>query len=105
DWSSDVCSSDLSLSTSAPAEWVGRGTTESQKGRESMRGTRLWMGLALLVALMALVVTGCGDDDDGGDDGATTTEETAAGGADFETAEEGVLTVGTDAPYPPFEIG
>lgn len=63
------------------------------------------MGLALLVALMALVVTGCGDDDDGGDDGATTTEETAAGGADFETAEEGVLTVGTDAPYPPFEIG
>jgi polar amino acid transport system substrate-binding protein len=68
-----------------------------------MRGTRLWLLIAMIAALFATaLVAGCGDDDD--DDGEATTEETTAS-ADFDTIEEGVLTVGTDAPYPPFLIG
>jgi polar amino acid transport system substrate-binding protein len=63
-----------------------------------MRGTRIWLVIALIAALFATaLVAGCGDDDD---DDATTEETTASG--DFETIEEGVLSVGTDAPYPPF---
>jgi polar amino acid transport system substrate-binding protein len=63
-----------------------------------MRGTRLWLVIAMIAALFATaLVAGCGDDDD---DDATTEETTASG--DFETIEEGVLSVGTDAPYPPF---
>ncbi len=66
------------------------------------RFTRLF---ALLLALVALGLVGCGGDD--GDDGAATngtdametTEE-----ASFETVEEGVLTVGSDIPFPPFEF-
>jgi polar amino acid transport system substrate-binding protein len=67
-----------------------------------MRGTRLWMAIALLAALLATAVAaGCGDDEE--DDGAATM---ASGGtaADLETLDEGVLSVGTDAPFPPFEI-
>jgi polar amino acid transport system substrate-binding protein len=65
-----------------------------------MRGTRLWAMLALCAALALGVIAGCGDDDDG--------DSTSGGGAtasDVETIEEGVLLVGTDTPYPPFEIG
>ncbi len=66
------------------------------------RFTRLF---ALLLALVALGLVGCGGDD--GDDGAATngtdametTEE-----ASFETVDEGVLTVGSDIPFPPFEF-
>lgn len=61
--------------------------------------TRLRPALLALVAAMlaiALVAAGCGGgDDEGGGE--------AAGGV--ETIEEGILTVGTDAPFPPFEIG
>jgi polar amino acid transport system substrate-binding protein len=58
--------------------------------------------LALLAAL-ALVVTagfvvGCGDDDD--DDGGGS-----GGGDDLGLITEGELLVGTDTPFPPFEIG
>ena len=63
-----------------------------------MRGTRLWTLLALVAALaLGIVAAGCGDDE----------EETSDGGgtASVETLEEGVLTVGTDTPFPPFEIG
>jgi polar amino acid transport system substrate-binding protein len=68
-----------------------------------MRGTRIWLVIAMIAALFATAfVAGCGDDDD--DDGGTT-ETTGGATADFETIEEGVLTVGTDAPYPPFLIG
>jgi polar amino acid transport system substrate-binding protein len=54
------------------------------------------------MAAFALVLTagfavGCGDDDDDGDSG--------GGGADLGTITEGQLLVGTDTPYPPFEIG
>jgi len=64
-----------------------------------MRGTRLWILLALCAALALGVVAGCGDDDDDSTsgDGGTT--------ADVQTQESGVLSVGTDTPFPPFEIG
>lgn len=68
-----------------------------------MRGTRLWL-LIGIVALLAsgFVAAGCGDDDEG--------DETAAGGSassgeDLGLISEGTLAVGTDTPYPPFEIG
>ncbi len=64
-----------------------------------MRGTRLWTLLALCGLLVAgAIVAGCGSDD----------ESTSGGGGtsgSAETIEEGVLLVGTDTPYPPFEIG
>lgn len=67
-----------------------------------MRGTRLW----ILVGLIALLVSGfaaagCGGDDDEGDNGETT----EAGAEDLGLISEGTLTVGTDTPFPPFEIG
>lgn len=66
-----------------------------------MRGSRLWLALSLIVALLAgAVVAGCGDDDDE----TTTTEETDGATAEVRTIKEGVLSVGTDAPFPPFEI-
>lgn len=64
-----------------------------------MRGTRLWLVIAMIAALFATaIVTGCGDDEDGGDTQTTATE-------DLGTLEEGELLVGTDAPFAPFEIG
>ena len=62
-----------------------------------MRSRLLILVAALTLGLTALVAVGCGDDDDDG--GGTTDESTTA---TFETIEEGVLSVGTDAPYPPF---
>jgi polar amino acid transport system substrate-binding protein len=57
---------------------------------------------ALLAALAIIAVggfiAGCGDDDD--DDGTTT-----AAGGDLGLIQEGQLLVGTDTPFPPFEIG
>jgi polar amino acid transport system substrate-binding protein len=44
----------------------------------------------------ALIAAGCGGDDDDGGDG---------GGEDLNLISEGTLTVGTDTPFPPFEIG
>jgi polar amino acid transport system substrate-binding protein len=67
-----------------------------------MRGTRLWLAIGLIAALFATaLVAGCGDDDD--DDDGTTTEEPAS--ADLNTIKDGVISAGTDAPYPPFIIG
>ena len=66
------------------------------------RFTRLF---ALLLALVALGLVGCGGDD--GDDGAATNGTDAmetTEDASFETVEEGVLTVGSDIPFPPFEF-
>jgi polar amino acid transport system substrate-binding protein len=53
-----------------------------------------------LVALLAtaIVAAGCGGDDD-------EDETTPAGGEDLGLISEGTLTVGTDTPFPPFEIG
>lgn len=47
--------------------------------------------LTALLAVLALVVVACGDDD------------AAGGDAEFDTITPGVLTVCTDAPYPPME--
>lgn len=59
--------------------------------------------LLALLAAFVLVLTagfaiGCGDDDD---DGSTT----SSGGDDLGLITEGTLLVGTDTPFPPFEIG
>jgi polar amino acid transport system substrate-binding protein len=65
-----------------------------------MTKTRLWMLLALVgILAAAMVAAGCGgdDDDDEGDGGAT--------GEDLGLIQEGQLSVGTDTPFPPFEIG
>ena len=72
-----------------------------------MRGTRAWLLISLLALLAAgLVAAGCGDDDDttsAGTTGGDTSATTATG--DFTTIHDGTLLIGTDAPYPPFEIG
>jgi polar amino acid transport system substrate-binding protein len=63
-----------------------------------MRGTRIWFLIGLVAVLSAaLIAAGCGDDDEDGGGGAAT--------EDFQLVEEGRLTVGTDTPFPPFEIG
>jgi ABC-type amino acid transport substrate-binding protein len=59
--------------------------------------------LAVVAAVALLALGACGDDDDTSDD--TTTETTGTGEVPaFETIQAGVLTVCTDAPYPPFEF-
>jgi polar amino acid transport system substrate-binding protein len=60
--------------------------------------------IPVVLAAMALFAgsafaAGCGDDDD--DNGGDTT----AAGADLGLIQEGQLLVGTDTPFPPFEIG
>ena len=59
--------------------------------------------LGLLVALvLAFAAVACGgDDDEGATEGETATE---TAGPSFSTLEEGVLTVGSDIPFPPFEF-
>jgi polar amino acid transport system substrate-binding protein len=52
----------------------------------------------LALALGAGFVAGCGDDDDDGGDATTDT-------ASLGLIQDGQLLVGTDTPYPPFEIG
>ncbi len=53
------------------------------------------LSLAAVLAI-GMIAAGCGDDDE------TTT---GGDGAEVETLEEGVLSVGIDTPYPPFDIG
>jgi len=65
-----------------------------------MRSRLLALLAALALALSAGFVVACGDDDD--DDGGGDT--TAASG-DLGLQQEGRLLVGTDTPFPPFEIG
>jgi polar amino acid transport system substrate-binding protein len=56
------------------------------------------VGLAAVLAIAAIGVgAGCGGDDDDDDGG--------GGGADLGLIQEGQLLVGTDTPFPPFEIG
>jgi polar amino acid transport system substrate-binding protein len=54
--------------------------------------------MALLAALVLAFAAGCGDDD-GGDGGGTG----GAATGEVTTVEDGVLTVGSDIPFPPFE--
>jgi polar amino acid transport system substrate-binding protein len=66
--------------------------------------TRILAALAVLAVLaLGITAVGCGDDDDGGTDSGTTSGSTAGG--DLGLVTDGTLTVGTDTPYEPFEIG
>jgi polar amino acid transport system substrate-binding protein len=69
-----------------------------------MRSRLLILVAALTLGLTSFAAAGCGDDDDD-DDGGSETATTEASTADLGLIEEGVLTVGTDTPFPPFEIG
>jgi polar amino acid transport system substrate-binding protein len=69
-----------------------------------MSRTRLWTVLAALALVLgALALASCGDDDDDG--GTDTAAQTDGAPADLGLIEEGRLLVGTDTPFPPFEIG
>lgn len=69
-----------------------------------MRGTRLWLVIGLVaVFALGLVAAGCGSDDSS--DSSDTSTEASSGSADVQTINDGTLLIGTDAPYPPFEIG
>lgn len=74
-----------------------------------MTKTRKFSALGLLIGLLAmLVVAGCGSSDDSTSDGDSTSGGTESGTIDISNAQliqDGQLLVGTDAPYPPFEIG
>jgi polar amino acid transport system substrate-binding protein len=63
-----------------------------------MSRTKIWIVLAFASLLaVGLLAAGCGGDDDDDDVG--------GGGEDLGLITEGTLTVGTDTPFPPFEIG
>lgn len=66
----------------------------------------VFVKLMCLLAMAAIFLAACGDpDEEAADDpAATTTDSPAEGGTEFETKEEGVLSVGSDIPYPPFEF-
>ncbi len=68
--------------------------------------TRLWKLFAVVFCVM-LVAAACGDPDEettpAGGGGESPGGGAATEGAEFTTLEEGVLTVGSDIPYPPFE--
>ncbi len=69
-----------------------------------MRSRLLVLVAALTLGLTSLAAAGCGDDDEEGD----TTESSSSAGEDtasLDLLSEGVLTVGSDTPYPPFEFG
>lgn len=68
-----------------------------------------WLRLLAILSAIMLVFAACGGDaDEGEEDTGTTTEETEepeeGSLPEFSTLEEGVLTVGSDIPYPPFEF-
>jgi polar amino acid transport system substrate-binding protein len=64
-----------------------------------MRGTRRGLSIAVIGVIAAFAISGCGGDDD------TDTTSATGGGEDLGLITEGTLTVGTDTPFPPFEIG
>jgi polar amino acid transport system substrate-binding protein len=64
-----------------------------------MRGTRRRLSIAVVGALAAFAIYGCGGSDD------TTGGSTSGGGEDLGLITDGTLLVGADTPYPPFEIG
>lgn len=69
-----------------------------------MKKTRLWSLIFLVVGLTAaMVAAGCGDDGDSTD--GTSASSGSIDIANAELIQDGQLLVGTDAPYPPFEIG
>jgi polar amino acid transport system substrate-binding protein len=67
-----------------------------------MRSRLLLLIAVLTLGMTAFVAAGCGDDDDDSESGSS---ESATATEDLGLAQEGLLNVGTDAPFPPFEIG
>jgi polar amino acid transport system substrate-binding protein len=65
-----------------------------------MRTRLLAILAALVLVLTAGIAVGCGDDDDDDGGGATT-----GASEDLGLITDGQLLVGTDTPFPPFEIG
>ncbi len=64
-----------------------------------MRGTRLWLVIAMIAGLFATAfVAGCGDDED-------DSSSSGSANADLGLLEDGKLMVASDIPYPPFEQG
>ncbi len=63
-----------------------------------------WLRLIAMVFAAMLVFAACGSDEptDTAEPSDDQTEDT--GSAGFTTVEEGILTVGSDIPYPPFEM-
>jgi polar amino acid transport system substrate-binding protein len=70
------------------------------------RGKRRWLTLVAILAVISLVFAACGEDEEpeGNGTGSATQTDDAGAAGDFETVTEGVLTVGSDIPYPPFEF-
>ncbi|MFN2588857.1 MAG: transporter substrate-binding domain-containing protein [Actinomycetota bacterium] len=67
---------------------------------EALRNRRR-LTLVAVLASIALVGAACGEDEEPTTPGAQETEGAAG---DYTLVEEGVLTVGSDIPYPPFEF-
>jgi ABC-type amino acid transport substrate-binding protein len=72
-----------------------------------MTKTRLFTALGLLIGAFAMsIIAGCGSDDSTSSTADSTTAESGTiDTSDAVLIEPGQLLVGTDAPYPPFEIG
>lgn len=68
------------------------------------RGKRRWPTLIAVLAVVSLVFAACGQDEEPNAPGASETEDAGDGGGDYTLVEPGVLTVGSDIPYPPFEF-
>lgn len=69
-----------------------------------MTKMRLLTALGLLIGVFALAA--CGSDDDSTSDSGDTGGSGSAAAGEFEDLiSDGTLTVGSDIPYPPFEIG
>ncbi|CAN5640701.1 basic amino acid ABC transporter substrate-binding protein [soil metagenome] len=68
-------------------------------------GKRFFLLFVSLLALM-LIAAACGEEEPTGADGSdgSENEESAEGEPEFNVVDEGILTVGSDIPYPPFEF-
>jgi polar amino acid transport system substrate-binding protein len=75
----------------------------NRRSSQKMSKTRFLSALVLLVGLLAFAA-GCGDDDSTSSDSGSS-ESGTIDVSDATLIEDGQLLVGTDAPYPPFEIG
>lgn len=63
------------------------------------RKTRVWSLLVLAIGLIgAFVVAGCGSSD-------STSGDNTTASSDLPLITDGTLTIGSDIPYPPFEMG
>ncbi|MGH2753969.1 MAG: ABC transporter substrate-binding protein [Actinomycetota bacterium] len=65
---------------------------------------RTWLRLVALLAVALLAFAACGEDEEPQTDPGGGGDATKDAGAEFTTVKEGVLTVGSDIPYPPFEF-